>query len=68
MGSEILPSACNILADESIIPFYSTRNGNKNVHYKSRAVWHSKRLTLDESFSVTGAIAFELICLESVFI
>jgi len=27
MGSETLPSACNILSDKSSIPFYSTING-----------------------------------------
>jgi len=31
MGSETLPSACNILSDESSIPFYSTSNGYKKL-------------------------------------
>jgi len=30
MGSEILPSACYILSDESSIPFCSTSNGYNN--------------------------------------
>jgi len=33
MGLEKLPFACDILSDESSIPFYPTNNGYKKLHF-----------------------------------
>jgi len=46
MGSETLPSACYILSEESIIPFYSTSNG-----YKYRVINMMRKYTSNSSYT-----------------
>jgi len=43
MWSETLPSACYILSDESIIPFYSTNNHIKITYYVILLCFYTKK-------------------------